>query len=83
MRSAEDCPAAEKMSHWFQESSTACQKYHNKLPGVKIIEIFIVVVFPLHINNLINSLASSCYASRGNTCQVLNLGSIIHTIGEW
>lgn len=81
-RSAEDCPAAEKMSQWFQKSSIACQKYHNTLPGVIITEICIVVVFPLHINNLISSLTSSCYASRGNTCQVLNLGSIIYPIGE-
>jgi len=82
-RSAEDCPAVEKMSHRFQESSTACQNYHNKLPGVKIIEICNVVVFPLHFNNLISSWTGSCYASRHNTCQVLNLGGIIYPICEW
>jgi hypothetical protein len=81
-RSAEDCPAVDKMFQWFQKSSAACQNYH-KLPAVKIIDICTVVVFPLHINNLISSLARSCYVSRGNTCQVLNLGSIIYPTGEW
>ena len=34
-------------------------------------------------NMVISPLVSSHYASRGNTCQVLNLGSIRYPIGEW